>query len=185
MIPLFLLGEVHTEYRQSAVEIDVECEACGHRYWYEAERSAESQGFSPLYLDGAGARRRAREDVERKLKRAFQNAVEVVPCPECGHYQAEMLPFVRKTYYWFFVPVAVVCFLAAGVVFVAGVVSDEHALSGEIPAWSTVPAATLPLLGLLLLGTRWGLTLASDPNAEPREARIELGKKRANKRKHR
>jgi hypothetical protein len=140
---------------------EVRCEACERCYTYELKRF----GFG---TDST----RAAEDLKEKLDVGF----EVIPCPDCGWYQANMLPEMRRRHRrWMvhlgqcltvgLVPVAVL-----GTVIYAGFADQE--IEPTIP-WPVFVAGLVCVFaaGIYLLIRRYKLAQRYDPNEEAKEAR--------------
>lgn len=63
----------------------IECAHCGCRFSYRMTRTAKASDFG----DAVGAAR-------AKLEHTLNEELDAVPCPDCGRYQAEMIPMLRK-----------------------------------------------------------------------------------------
>jgi hypothetical protein len=86
--------------RGSALK-EVHCESCDSEYVYHVTRKAKADGTSILFFGMAAARRRAHDEAMKKLQKKLAKAIEAVPCPACGWYQAAMIPmFKRKRLRW-------------------------------------------------------------------------------------
>src|SRR5438309_799407 len=66
------------------------CEFCKLDFAYRITRKATGTGRSALFLDNDGARARAGSYAYANLQRELEKSFEVVPCPKCGRYQAQM-----------------------------------------------------------------------------------------------
>jgi len=75
----------------------VVCESCGHGFVYKLTRtvSARATGFA---LGKKAAQQNALRNVEKKLPKALEQAVDAVPCPHCGQVQTHMFGAARKSY---------------------------------------------------------------------------------------
>lgn len=103
----------------------VTCEECAARYHYLNEKAATGYGYAPLMFRRGVAARRAKARALWRVRWLLKHEPAAVPCPLCGHYQANMLPLVRRSQYrwmrrfalvlWYLIPVL---FLAAFGVFV-------------------------------------------------------------------
>lgn len=126
--------------------VDVACERCGCRFRYRLVRRATgrrvSLGGASEGADGAAAASRA---AAAKVAARLTRETDPVPCPDCGHYQAEMVRDVRRRYARSMLPLA--CFVPA-VVAVLG----PLALVG-LPGGGWWPPARADLGGWLLLVT--------------------------------
>ncbi|MEZ5944521.1 MAG: hypothetical protein R3C18_24295 [Planctomycetaceae bacterium] len=180
IIPLFIGGRIFKASGEASTEVDVKCEECGFRYYYEATRSVE------VYVRGSAdsreGQKRAQKQIDEKLDTLLKNAVDIVPCPKCGHYQKNMVPLVRWTYYRFLVWIAVGCLIAAAASYLGAILTMDHAQHEPMPTWSKYAFIIFPTVGVLAFGAWWGLTSMADPNKEDKKARIKLGRKNAQKR---
>jgi hypothetical protein len=86
-----------TVTRSGSVLKFVRCEQCNHEYAYWMHRKIQHSSFSVLGLDNRGAANRADREAQTRLQRSLSNYCDPVPCPECGHYQSEMIDRVRRT----------------------------------------------------------------------------------------
>jgi hypothetical protein len=163
----------------------VPCEHCGAEYVYQLERSAQGSGTSFLFLDNDGAQARASARAEAELRQLLERGVDLVPCPKCGWYQANMLPVARRQAYRG-MRNAGLCLLI-GVIPLALIGGLINAAAGGAPGGD--PAIPWPvfLAGLIVLGLAGaGLLVARvvrsasyDPNAGDVEAHKQLGQSRA------
>jgi ssDNA-binding Zn-finger/Zn-ribbon topoisomerase 1 len=75
---------------------NVQCEKCGGTYAYECVRAAKGAS-SALYGIGAqGAADRAEDRAATRLLRALNDAVDPVPCPDCGLLQGAMVAEMHR-----------------------------------------------------------------------------------------
>jgi hypothetical protein len=74
----------------------VRCEKCQTEYAYPVTRTASDRGTGFLFLDDKGAMGRAEGGAKEALRRELDNAIEAVPCPGCGWYQATMIPLLQS-----------------------------------------------------------------------------------------
>lgn len=173
----------YTSTLRATVPKLVKCEECGLEYVYLMERVRQGEGTSVLFLDNAGARQRAEEQAQDRLRAALERGCEAVPCPACGRIQDHMVPRARKQYrHW--MRVGGLClFLAAALLFIAGIVvglADEQARTPTpwpLVLWAAAGAcaAAAPALPV----ARWLLARRHDPNAEDVESRKASGQQRA------
>src|SRR5206468_3150451 len=69
---------------------------CGCEYVYIVQAQAEGSGFSPLFMDEAGAQQRARGSAEAAVNERLREKWDAVPCPQCGWFQEHMVRLRRK-----------------------------------------------------------------------------------------
>jgi hypothetical protein len=104
------------EYAHSAsIRKEVVCEHCECRYGYEMTRSARSTGNSILWLDNEGARERARTRAIRRVERSLEQSCDLVPCPDCGWYQRDMVGKIRLRRIVILTALALIPAIAVGV----------------------------------------------------------------------
>src|SRR5262245_46375005 len=147
----------------------VQCEQCGHEYLYLLERQVRGQGTDLLFLDREGAEQRARAEAEARLQAVLERAVDGVPCPECGHVQQHMFPYLRRMRHrnmerlgLFLIPVAVLLFLGC-LLATAATQNQPNGLLGEVlPLWGVCIVVTLLAPFLIIL--RLVLIRRYDPN---------------------
>jgi hypothetical protein len=167
---------------EGAVTKLVQCENCRCEYLYKMARRVKGSGTNVLFLDGAGARDRATSEAEKRLQRALEFGCDPVPCPDCGWYQAKMVPLVRRAYHrWMFI-LGVACFVIAGF---SGAGLWLSSINTRVPpekeTLQTLQAITFfaALGGTALVVTRKLLSLVFDPNGLDQEERKHLGESRA------
>lgn len=161
------------------VEKRVTCEACGRDYYYVVEREALDGTIDFLVLDAALSEDAAGDVAREKVNHALARIVKIVPCPHCGHYQREMLPLIRDSYY----PYA--RFLAFAMLFLAMLIATiafllkDRIRDGLLPNWAWMVCGSLVGGGLFVLVLRHTIASREDPNAEQLEERLALGRSRA------
>src|SRR5262245_52272272 len=94
---------------------DVVCENCRQCYAYSMTRSEHGSGTSLYGIDNEGAQQRAFSSANAGLENALESAMELVPCPNCGAYQSDMVRFLRNTHLkWLYLFVPALALAAAG-----------------------------------------------------------------------
>jgi hypothetical protein len=163
----------------------VTCKKCGHGYGYWMKRVGTGSNTSWFLIGRDSAQSRSSRDAEGELAERLRTEHDPVPCPECGHYQKRMLgPAREEKYGWVFVAGIVgglavgggFMFLGTALTILGGgekwVAAVKQAVLGmACPAAVGIPAAAYGLKGLL--------AGKYDPNAEPEDDRIDLGRERA------
>jgi hypothetical protein len=96
---LHLLRLVYQEYSASASGCAVRrvaCEHCNQTYIYQLRLTAKGSAASLRFMNKTATRERAAARAQKKLHKRL--AVEVAPnsCPNCGHYQRDMIVLLRK-----------------------------------------------------------------------------------------
>jgi hypothetical protein len=174
-------GIDYTTTASGAVLKFVQCEECGDGYAYWMSRQIKASQFSPFALDNRDAAQGSRREARKRLRAALANSCDPVPCPHCGWYQEAMVLRLRKIRFKWVTPTCFLLFLSPlWLLFFFlelvqhGVVPEEYAAPGA----GAIVATTWGLIPLLL-GGRYLLNRAYDPNRKPAERRIALGKKLA------
>jgi hypothetical protein len=67
--------------------VAVRCENCRRKYYYRLERTGRGE---------ANTKEQARRIAKARLLKMLDCDIDPVPCPECGWYQEDMLPLLRK-----------------------------------------------------------------------------------------
>ena len=151
---------------QGSVWKFVSCEHCPQRYAYLLELEATGEDLALLCADGSAelALAKAQENLSQKKQRCLLP----VPCPCCGHYQAEMSRLLKEE-------ASVNPFQIGGALL---------AVLGFIPlaidiAYAWVITLVSGVAGVCLLAYGYYLTVRFDPNAGDPEPRKALGRRRA------
>ena len=160
----------------------VRCESCYKHYHYQMERTGIGSGSSLLFLDNTGASQRAQSEATQNLLHQMESTVDVVPCPNCGWYQHDMVMTARKSYLKWMVNVGACLMLGMVPVGVIGnfINTDIGHREPVIPTdyfWLTIGAVALLgvgfIVGKLYLASRY------DPNKQDPQTSIALGRQRA------
>ncbi len=172
MIPY---AKTYTATMRARVLKFVVCEQCGCEFVYQMERESSGAGTSMLFLDNAGASKRAENKAEADLRKKLDTECDPVPCMDCGQYQQNMLPGLRAAHRsWMFllgvllVFGGVVCFVATSIV--------RSTVPPALPqtiSFLLSSGVGLLIVGLVLVVVRKVLAAGHDPNTgdtEPRKA---------------
>jgi len=147
---------------------EVICEKCQTRYAYSLKRKEFGSGTSLYGVDNAGAQARAVDAAHANLQNALDNAIEMVPCPNCGLYQSAMVEFLKKSHLkWLY--------LVAGFLFVCGFVVLVRAFM--LGNMALVPASVgcFAVAAGVVIFRLWSAA-GFDPNTGDPADRIQLGK---------
>jgi hypothetical protein len=159
----------------------VQCESCHAEFVYQMERTAKGSGTSMLFLDNQGARGRAGQNAQLNLRGKLAKENDVVPCPACGSYQANMVLELRREHGRWMRVVGIVLLVMA--MLPLGFSFIEASLRNPTVPWSrTVSAAVAAAFagtGAALLIIKVFLSRHYDPNSGQPDARIALGRSRA------
>ncbi len=121
------------------------CRFCGQPYAYELKRTAHGNGATP---GEAGA------SAQKEAEKLRATAVEMQPCPGCGHYQPDMIAARQTLRHWWVLIAAFVLALGALLLF----------------GRDALPTSTLVRLVAALctaVGLAHGLFEWKDPNGNP------------------
>jgi hypothetical protein len=166
MIPL---GMEYTSTAQGAALKQVKCAQCDHEYMYVLERWAEASESSFLFLDNEGAAQAAQENAQAKLQAKLRRCFDLVPCPECGWVQEEMLVKARSEYrsglFWTGLIMLIACVPVGFVGIILNGLRGEH--NPLIPwPWYFGLFACVPVGGLLLMLVKTIMTWSYEPNSD-------------------
>jgi hypothetical protein len=170
-IPILIPIPISTKYVASikgAVWKFVSCSHCQQGYAYLLELEATAEAEDLLFLDGEGAKERARAAAEENLWHKSRNIVLPVPCPTCGWYQEDMQRNLQD----------------------GASINRLQIVGAVILALSLVPLAfsipylwvltfVLAVVGVALLAYGYVVAFCFDPNAGDQEERKALGRKHA------
>ena len=151
---------------QGSVWRFVSCEHCPQRYAYLLE--LEATGEDRAFLSADGSPERALAKAQENLSQKKQRCILPVPCPCCGHYQAEMSLLLKEE-------ASINPFQIGGALI---------AVLGLIPltfdiASNWVIALVIGVAGVCLMAYGYHLSFRFDPNAGDPEPRKALGQRHA------
>jgi hypothetical protein len=165
-----------------------DCEDCGRRFHYLFQSTAVGTGHAPFMLFKGSAEASARKQAVRALERSLETEVCPVPCPWCGHYQADMAEALRRRQYrwmrtaaqilWWTSPLLV---FGPALVLLLGLAESLKVQPNDIFGWiALAAAAACPLPGLVVYLWYRRRQRAFDPNDEAtRDERVAHGKRLA------
>jgi hypothetical protein len=181
-IPFYISQEFTSTARGAVLKI-AQCEQCQTTFAYKLVRRVDGRGSSPYFLDNAGAKERARKKAESGLREVLAKGFDAVPCPECGWFQAYMVPkFRREAFRWMYVAgmltlIGFIVFLTASmVVFAATKGAPDGLILGTVFA---AAAGVSFAAGIGLLAGKVVRSRMLDPNATDAESRKRLGQSRS------
>jgi hypothetical protein len=179
VIPIIIpTGTQHTTTVMGYIARQVTCEECHERYLYDAQREAVGVSHTELFGNKAAGASRSQSWASRALHGTLQRAIELVPCPSCGHYQSDAVRASRKVLWTPVKQLSVTAFVL-GITFaaIAAFFLYRHN-NRNFFVMATVAACTLTV-GLVLWAIRKLRVAHYDPNTENRETRIAAGRHRA------
>ncbi len=134
------------------------CEACGCIYEYTFSRIGFGSG------SGWGGIMRSSGAAESDLEGALEKGVAMAACPECGHFQGDMIRACR----WFWIKwVMAWSVITPGLHFLAGDIRDnDNGRLAAIETWNGIRTGILGVgVGLIILGLLRAVVV--DPNRVP------------------
>jgi hypothetical protein len=166
----------------------VVCEQCGSEYIYGLKCEGIGSGTSVLFLDNLGAEGRAEKAAQDALAEKLKNAVDGVPCPKCGWYQASMVKHLRDSWGGAlgFTGIAITALALFGL-FMSAIlgyvtwVGEQRGKGPTLPqiGWISLGCGAAAVAGLGLCYLRSVLASGVEPNNDPVGQRLELGRRRA------
>src|SRR6267142_1796243 len=79
----------------------INCEQCGLRYFYQLTRSASGEASAFCYIGERAAAARAQRRADENLQKLLKTDCDLVPCPQCGHLQRDLISIRRaQKYQW-------------------------------------------------------------------------------------
>jgi hypothetical protein len=179
----FYISQEFTSTATGAVLKFAQCEKCQTTFAYKLVRRVVGRGSSLYFLDNTGAAERARKKAESGLRDVLAKGFDAVPCPECGWFQAYMVPkFRREAFRWMYVAgmlalIGFIVFLTASMIVFA---AAKGAPDGQILGTVFLAAAAVSFAaGTGLLAGKAVRSRMFDPNATDAEDRKRLGKSRS------
>jgi hypothetical protein len=118
----------HTVQLTATKVKEVTCEKCRTQYAYALSRSEFGTATSVYGIDEEGAHGRAAGTAATKLDYSLFGAFELVPCPSCGAYQAQMVTFLKNAHLKWMILIAGLLVIAAAVLFCAGMAGGNSML---------------------------------------------------------
>jgi hypothetical protein len=108
----------------------------------------------------------------------LERGVDLVPCPQCGYYQQNMIPRARRKHRRWIMN-AGVCLILACIPFAAlGAIFNDRQGVPQIPWISFITIFGIPMLvGIALITLKLILSYRYDPNSQDVEVRKALGQK--------
>jgi hypothetical protein len=153
----------------------VHCEECGEDYVYILDREGQGNSFNPMYLDSKGAEAEAQRKAEENLQHMLEEEIDPVPCPSCGHFQANMIPVARQVRHSWMTGLALIMMLAFAISIITALGAKQ--LSTQVIA-AVVSGVCLVITVCALLLQKL-LQQSYNPNHLPISQRLELARQRA------
>jgi hypothetical protein len=157
----------YTVIKAATIVKAVFCEQCRTKYCYALSRSELGMGTSIYGLDNDGAQGRAADTATQRLQESLFKGFELVPCPNCGAYQTEMVEFMRRAHLKWLVLVAIGLFASALVALYFG-------WRGNSISFLLTVVFFAAGIGLIVY-RNWSVS-SYDPNAGDPEERKQLGR---------
>jgi len=84
---------------RGACLVGVRCDKCGCEYCYQLERVGSGGAGAPYGIGKEATKQYAVELAEADLKKRLEREAELVPCPECGWLNEELVRGYRRSRY--------------------------------------------------------------------------------------
>jgi hypothetical protein len=162
--------EDYTATVSGSVFVKVPCEHCGNIYYYQLTRQVSGEGSSLLSLDNEGARQRAMQRADDRLRSELEASRDPVPCPKCGLYQSDMVPMLRSQYgealkalgilVLFVIPL-ILAYVFLKNRFIDGFAGNQPPINWIVPG---ILMGALAAMGIGLMMLRFCLAWRYDPN---------------------
>jgi len=157
MIPIpihLLIGARHiARVKASSLKV-VSCENCKQSYAFLFDVEAQGEALDLLFLDSVASKEWADAQARENLAAKIRNSVTVIPCPQCGFYQADMVRQLKENAWSN--PMQIVGAIVVLLSFIPLAFDIDY-------AWiMTVIVATI---GVVLLAHGYVVSFRYDPNA--------------------
>lgn len=153
----------------------VHCEECGEDYVYILDREGHGNSFNPMYLNSKGAEAEAHRQAEQNLQHMLKNEIDPVPCPSCGHFQANMIPVAQQLRHSWMTGLAVIMMLVFAISIITALNAEQRS-KREIAAVISGVCLVITVGALVLQKI---LRQSYNPNHLAISQRLELARQRA------
>lgn len=92
---LFYYGRNYGSSSVGSQVVQVQCDKCGCKYFYELARIGSGHASAPYGIGSAHANRTAAEGSKRDLDRRLALEAELVPCPDCHWINEDLIAGYR------------------------------------------------------------------------------------------
>lgn len=170
-MPRIPYGEKYTISATGAKWKLVLCKNCGCEYVYMVKTTASGTAENLLWLNKQGAIQKAEERASKNLNKRLDKLKKEYPCPNCGHYQPEMIQrmkvaILQKAVIFGFTASIIA---ALGIGFVALIASQLLKIIPPLNVYLPIGIAlgTGLLVGVGVGGVILGQLINFNPNAMP------------------
>jgi hypothetical protein len=178
---LKFFGREHYESFKATTKKTVCCSSCELTYQYRLKRSGTGSSFKLHGGSVEAASAEAQDHAFRALQRKLRDGSDLVPCPRCGHIQANMIDAARETRLIWLGVLAVVpgvismYAMGLGITWLTTAVDRVEIKQGMIGS-----AVGFGLFGVAcgLTFLRWYLNQRFNPNHWPLGKRLEIARRR-------
>jgi len=139
--------------RASSLKV-VSCENCKQSYAILLDVEARGEDLDLLFLDSDGSKDRADAQARENLAAKIRNSVAVIPCPQCGFYQEDMVRQLKENAWTN--PVQIIGAIVVLLSFIP--------LACDI-SYSWIMTLVLAAAGVMLLVRGYVVSYRYDPNA--------------------
>lgn len=141
------------------------CEKCGGDYVYELSRHVSGTARVGPRTDNDDAREGSRHRAARNLDKTLREAIEPVPCPQCGWLQSSMVKDLKKHHHrWMNKLGLVLAIVGGGIALLLGMFLSNPYVDPSVH-FLVAFATGVCLIGVGLVPLRMVLARKLDPNA--------------------
>ena len=140
--------------------VEVECEKCKSRYFYELARQALGAAASPYLLFRASATDRSVAGAQRRLAKRLSTEADLVPCPKCHWINNDLIKGYRRGV-WPYVGMPIYILLVTGVLFLIMSTDVGESARRAVQIWTII----FFMAPVGILGAKFLLRRSINPNA--------------------
>jgi hypothetical protein len=96
---VFYYGRHYTSASVGGRIIEVICNKCENKYFYEFMRLGAGSAVAPYAIGSAGAAKSATERAQRDMEKRLADEAEIVPCPKCQWVNEDLISGYRRGRY--------------------------------------------------------------------------------------
>jgi hypothetical protein len=97
LFPMLYVGKRFTSVATGRRIVEVDCETCQTKFYYELVRQGRGVGVAPYYIGQGSAQRRATEKAQLNLATRLKKESDLVACPQCQWVNESLIHGYRRT----------------------------------------------------------------------------------------